>query len=289
MSLRITIDVFSGRPNPVVEVSGRQAKEVLERIKPEGALSKREVELLTRPHLGYRGLIFEQIGVQTGSLPRTFRVVRGTMLGPDGARRTADEELEDFLFRRSSPLGKVKVAPGFQRFLSREVVRFHRAKFKSPHKVHKPPRCRCAPDYEPSWWNDGGQKQFGNNCYNYSANYRTDTFAQPGLAAGAMYTALTCASVRPAAIADDLIAKPGAKNRCPEDGHLVALVIAPGWDFHWYRKGEDGMWTHKPGGTPATNVDNSGHLIPDPRTADRGPYTSFCTFMVVKHGHIKIR
>ena len=289
MSLRITIDLFSGRPNPVVEVSGRQAKEVLERIKPEGALSKREVEFLTRPHLGYRGLILEQISVQTRSLPRTFRVVRGTLLGPDEARRTEDEELEDFLFRRGGPLGKAKVAPGFQRFLAREVVRFHRAKFKSPHKVHKPPRCRCAPDYEPSWWNDGGQKQFGNNCYNYSTNYRTDTFAQPGLAAGAMYTALTCASVRPAAIADDLIAKPGAKNRCPEDGHLVALVIAPGWDFHWYRKGEDGMWTHKPGGTPATNVDNSGHLIPDPRTADRGPYTSFCTFMVVKHGHIKIR
>src|SRR4249919_3911871 len=131
MSLRITIDVFSGRPNPFVEVSGRQAKEVLERIKPEGALSKREVEFLARPHLGYRGLIFEQIGVQTRSLPRTFRVVRGTMLGPDGARRTADEDLEDFLFRRSGPLAKAKVAPGFQRFLAREVVRFHRAKFKS--------------------------------------------------------------------------------------------------------------------------------------------------------------
>jgi hypothetical protein len=159
MSLRITIDVFSGRPNPVVEVSGSQAKEVLERIKPEGALSKREVDFLTRPHLGYRGLIFEQIGVQTRSLPRTFRVVRGTMLGPDGARRTAIEELEDFLFRRSGPLAKVKVAPGFQRFLAREVVRFHRAKFKFPRKIHKPPRCRCAPDYEPSWWNDGGQKQ----------------------------------------------------------------------------------------------------------------------------------
>jgi hypothetical protein len=148
MSLRITIDVFSGRPNPVVEVSGRQAKEVLERIKPEGALSKREVDFLTRPHLGYRGLIFEQIGDQTRSLPRTFRVVRGTMLGPDGARRTAGEELEDFLFRRSGPLGKVKVAPGFQRFLAREVVRFHRAKFKFPRQVHKPPRCLCAPDYE---------------------------------------------------------------------------------------------------------------------------------------------
>jgi len=33
---------------------------------------------------------------------------------------------------------------------------------------------------------------------------------------------------------------------------------------------------------------NSGVTIPDPRTADRGGYTNFCTFMVVMHGHIKI-
>jgi hypothetical protein len=89
-------------------------------------------------------------------------------------------------------------------------------------------------------------------------------------------------------VADDLIATPAANNRCPREGHLVALVIAPGIDFDWYRKGRNGYWTHKPGGTQATNVDNSGHLIPDPRTADRGPYTDFCTFMVVMHGHIKI-
>jgi len=36
------------------------------------------------------------------------------------------------------------------------------------------------------------------------------------------------------------------------------------------------------------DVDGSGNLIPDPRTANRGPYTVFCTFMVVMHGHIKI-
>src|SRR4029453_3643949 len=64
--------------------------------------------------------------------------------------------------------------------------------------------CACAPLYEPAWWNDGGQKQFNNNCYNYASNYRSDTFAQPGKAAGAMYTALTCASVLPAAVADAL-------------------------------------------------------------------------------------
>jgi hypothetical protein len=102
-----------------------------------------------------------------------------------------------------------------------------------------------------------------------------------------MYTALECAAVRVAALADELQATK-LKNACPRLGHLVALVVAPGWDFHWYRKGPDGLWTHKPGSTQATNLDNSGNIITDPRTADRGPYTDFCAFMIVMHGHIKI-
>ena len=156
--------------------------------------------------------------------------------------------------------------------------------------IHWPARilCRCAPLYEPQWWNDGGQIQSNNNCYNYGSNYRTDTFAQPGRATGAMYTLpISCASVRPAAQVDELIDTPGANNKCPKEGHLVTLVVAPGWDFHWYRKGRNGYWTHKPGPTPVTNLDNNGVIIPDPRTADRGAYTDFCTFMVVMHGHIK--
>jgi hypothetical protein len=288
MQLRITIDIFSGRRNPSIEVDGKRATEILDRLAPERAISQREVRRLLRPHLGYRGLIIEQIGARSGRFPQSFRALGGAIVVRGGAQQAADRDFEDWLFSARGPLGKFKVTSGFPSFLAHEVARFREAKFRSRHKVRRPPRCRCAPEYEPAWWNDGGQKQFGNNCYNYATNYRTDTFAQPGRAAGAMYTALTCASVRPAAVADDLIAKPSARNRCPEDGHLVALVIAPGFDFHWYRKGENGLWTHKPGGTPATNVDNSGHLIPDPRTADRGPYTNFCTFMVVKHGHIKI-
>jgi hypothetical protein len=104
-----------------------------------------------------------------------------------------------------------------------------------------------------------------------------------------MYNAITCPQVRAGAVADALIASPAANNKCPKEGHLVALVVGPNWDFHWYRKGRNGYWTHKPGGTQATQVDNSGNLIPDPRTADRGNYTDFCTFMVVMHGHVKIR
>src|SRR5713226_4586825 len=109
----------------------------------------------------------------------------------------------------------------------------------------------------------------------------TDNFAQPGMASGVSHNT-TCPTVIPAAVADGLINAPNAHNRCPAEGHLVALVMAPGYDYHWYRKGRNGYWTHKVGGSPATNLDNNSNLIPDPRTAARGVYTQFCTFMVVE-------
>jgi hypothetical protein len=290
MPLRITIDVFSGRPNPVVEIDGGRAREILERIRPATPLKKRAMPA-PESRLGYRGLIIEQIGAASRTLPRVFRVAAGSIFGPELAHTISDPEFEEFFAGPKGPGGKVKVVRNFPRILQKEIKLLKQFReIYEPRRLPWPmrPTCRCAPLYEPGWWNDGGQKQWNNNCYNYATDYRTDTFAQPGQASGAMYTALTCASVRPAAIADALIYSPNANNRCPNEGHLVALVIWPGVDFHWYRKGRNGKWSHKPGPTPVTNLDNSGNLIPDPRTADRGGYTNFCTFMTVMHGHIKI-
>ena len=59
---------------------------------------------------------------------------------------------------------------------------------------------------------------------------------------------------------------------------LMALVIAPGYDYHWYRHQRGGFWGHKPGSTAARNVDSNGVLITDPQTCARGPYTNFCDF-----------
>jgi hypothetical protein len=129
--------------------------------------------------------------------------------------------------------------------------------------------------------------QYYNNCYNYACNYRTDTYAQPGWPAG-LHPAWQCADVTAAAVADGLIDSPTADNKCPPEGHLVALAICPTIDFHWYRKDRSGMWSHKPGGSEATDLDNAFHPIPDPRTANRDLYIFLCTFMVVMHGHIKI-
>jgi len=142
--------------------------------------------------------------------------------------------------------------------------------------------CRCGiPLYGPSYWNDSGIVQGNNNCYNYGNNKKTNTFAQPGRRAGAQYTSLACTSVYNAALADGLTAA-SAGGTCPRSYCIkdkVALVVAPGIDYHWYRQDNTGMWSHKPGNGLATNLDNSYHSISDPRTADRGAYTEFCGFL----------
>lgn len=142
--------------------------------------------------------------------------------------------------------------------------------------------CCGTPSYTPDFWNADTTVRWNNNCYNYSNNKRTDTFAQPGRASGITLTGadMNCAAVQPAAIADGIEAAP-ASDHCPTGCVRIALVIAPGWDYHWYRLDANGFWTHKPGGTAATNLDNSGNPIANPETANRGPYTVFCGYFCI--------
>jgi hypothetical protein len=93
-----------------------------------------------------------------------------------------------------------------------------------------------------------------------------------------MYTALTCPAVTAAALSDGLHQHGNCFPDSEKPRWFMALVMAPNYDYHWYRKSTEGFWGHKPGGTVARNVDNSGHIVTDPRTADRGIYTQFCGF-----------
>jgi hypothetical protein len=294
MKLKITIDIFSGRPNPVMELDGSEAADLLNRLAPDRKLKRGEIGP-PPSMLGYRGMIVELAGAPARNLPTVFRVVAGKLFGEQLSHSAADKDVESLLCGPQGLAKRIDLGAGFDAFLSREMERSrHLAdSLPPPSKRPLPPPikvCLCAPAYDPAWWNDGGQVQHHNNCYNYATNYRTDTFAQPGKAAGAMYSLpIACASVLPAAAQDGLLNKPAANNKCPSSGHLVALVVAPGWDFHWFRKGPSGLWSHKPGGTAATNLDNSGKPIKDPRVADRGPYTEFCTFMAAVHGHFKLQ
>jgi hypothetical protein len=151
---------------------------------------------------------------------------------------------------------------------------------------------RCLPVYRPSAWNDGNGIQFHNNCYNYGCDIPTGTFAQPGRGSGHMYTAINCNAVTNGAHSDGLVSvNCDSGCGCSDCWHQVALVIWPDPehpDFHWYRRDKDGRWSHKPGPTPARNTDNSGNLITDPRTANRGPYTIFCGCFCVKKSAVTI-
>lgn len=291
MSTRITLDIFSGRKSPEVIVTGDQERELLSRMRPGRELTRRERRPAPLSVLGYRGLVVEQLGRPARGLPKTFRIANGELIGGGLNNRTLDAAVEEFVCGSTGPFRPHGLGEDFFKSIPAAIDRYGRVRDKWPSKPRPWPRrnpCKCAPLYEPDWWNNDPTRLNCNNCYNYSTNYRTDNFAQPGEASGVSHS-LTCPTVTAAASADGLINSPGANNHCPDEGHLVAMVIWPGTDYHWYRKGRNGYWSHKPGGTPVTNIDNSGNLISDPRTADRDGYTVYCTFMVVMHGHIKLK
>ena len=157
----------------------------------------------------------------------------------------------------------------------------------------------AAPSYNPGLWNTPAH-QSHNNCYNYSTDIMTDTFAQPGRAHG-VFPPTTCAGTGSGAVADGLVET--KEKRCPSCSHLVALVISPGdsgcvADYHWYRLDDNGRWSNKPGPAPATDKDASGNPITNPETADRkyifGPdycidYSIFCTYYCVDESVVVIQ
>jgi hypothetical protein len=240
--LRIEVDVFSGRPNPVITLSGREASEALERLAPVERIKRGGLRPVPDGMLGYRGLIIEQDIDR--ELPPRFMYLHGDLIGPKLSHRASDPGFEQFVV---GDRGLVRRLPGVSTLSTQLLAEIDRVAGwrdeDSSGGARKWPErrvFRCAPLYEPQWWNQPTIQPY-NNCYNYSANYRTDTFAQPGLAAGAEYTQLTCASVRPAAISDGLIEDADENNECPPEGHSAVLVMWAGVDFHWYRKGRNGI------------------------------------------------
>lgn len=140
------------------------------------------------------------------------------------------------------------------------------------------------PAYDPD--NDNGgcyeTKQPCNNCYNYGTDVLTNTFAQPGYGSGKEWEENTCESVGAAAERDGLVSiGTELPTSQPDSGHHVALLIWPNTNFHWIRHDDDQYWSHKPGGSPVTNVDNSGGAITDPSASDFSPWTQFCGYYTV--------
>lgn len=129
-------------------------------------------------------------------------------------------------------------------------------------------------NYSASYWNDFpyGSIQMLNNCYNYAANRRTDTFAQPGKASGYPITVFSGFALD-LALFHDGFESTTSSGTSAENKMKIYCAIWPWTDFHFYRRDNNGMWSGKPGYDEATNLDHSGNTISNPSTADRGNYT----------------
>jgi hypothetical protein len=138
-----------------------------------------------------------------------------------------------------------------------------------------------------TFWNSVQNERVNNNCYNYTANYKTNTFAQPGRRSGQQFTSLTLDNIEAAAIRD------GYTKACNGDSIASNLWIWPSVDYHWYRKtvdvGGQSRWCHKPGQTPAKNTDNSGNIITAPVSCNRGNYNTGGRLVWGLNGSVNVR
>jgi hypothetical protein len=290
MPLTVTMKIFSGRPNPTWVLPDAAADEFNDRItrirntastsnlKPAG----------TFPRLGYRGFKVQSIG-ESNAIYIHAGIVDPGRHSP--TYLTDDRELERWLYsihqKELSATVQEHVERSLQLAVSHEGIILRQP-------LGTCPLCQAkdAPVYDQKpWWQGSGTSE-NNNCYNYANNRITNTIAQPGRASGHLFTqnhnCTDPGSVLAAAISDGLVASPNfSAPLAANQGWYVALVLWPGTDFHWYRQDSNGCWSGKPGDGDVTNADNAHNHISDPKTADRGSYTVFCSYMITRCG-IKI-
>lgn len=154
-------------------------------------------------------------------------------------------------------------------------------------------------DYIPGFWNQSSIIEKA-NCYTYALSFG-GTPLDPGWLAEDYSLNKSCLSQQKI---NTLILKDApylyelglasnqncwhnsSKLAVPSNGYKVALVIALGKDYHFYRQDSNGYWSHKRGKGSVCNVDASGNLIADPQACDRNytdvsyDYSVFCDFYV---------
>lgn len=184
--------------------------------------------------------------------------------------------------------------------------------FCSEHKnfcPRKAPLSGYEPPYEPKRWNLKYFIRKTHNCFSYAFNLMDPrqikacledkecdvSFHQPGSVSGwPKFTdkdPKTCPNMIGRLIGDNPTLLPSAfELKCPKGTSKIALVVDEDQDYHFYRQDSNGLFSHKPGGTPVKNTDAQGHTIFDVQLAnhnnDRGNsdplnYDRFCGYFCV--------
>lgn len=289
--MRVTLDIFSGRPNPTWKLTNKQAEELIDRVAGRSLLGSSE----TQGRLGFAGFVVTEVnGAHSlrGQIGQEFRIEPG--FSPPSLRATGRAELRlDEAAEISRWLlgtaGK-KVSDVTRSYVDRElrdrengVLPTLLGEPTDPGPSFVPEGVQAGGSLEPirfaSWlWNTHSCVMENNNCYNYAMAWRSDSFAQPGHRSGKSFQ-INGPSVRCAAFAD------GCTDQFSGMVKIVALTIAPPGrldvrgDYHWYLYHPlDGFWGHKRGRTVARNTDEQGRVIGgalNPSNCNLGGYDFF--------------
>lgn len=271
MTILVTALLYSGRPDPTWELTEKQATDLI-RLLQERRAPSLQISSIATGILGYRGFEVQSFDTKAPS----FLCFDGLI---ETAERTSvnyidqDSSVENFLLQTASALSDIE-----RQIIDTEIRKNLKGGPGSVSEAFRSTMQPLVPPYDPGKWNIPNVQPY-NNCYNYGNDKITNTFAQPGRGSGSTIGDARCATVGPAAQRDGLRSIPNVPAATPADGHYVALVSSDSWnDYHWYRLDNNMLWSHKPGRTAATNLDNSGRTISDPRTCNRGPYNNFCGY-----------
>jgi len=296
--LRVTVDVFSGRPNPTwIVTDDALSSKVIQAVSEDQTL-------LAEPESGFQGLGFRSVQVEILGDDEDVRppakLARAFTIASVGTRAKAGVTLAESLIKEMTKSADIilpdHVLTPIDKRMQEILLSALRESAKAAGKQAKSPAARavirrktigdakcdqCQYEislFNPSFWNSNPTVQHSNNCYNYARNWRTNTFAQPGRASGHPAASMSCAAVSAAARSDGFVDRCKCLPQSEYPRRLMALVIWSGVDYHWYRHQIGNFWGHKPGQTPARNTDNSGVVIANPQTCNRGSYTDFCGY-----------
>jgi hypothetical protein len=311
--ITVELDIFSGNPNPVWTLTAQEEKELMARVFADPSLT---LPPKSAGRLGYRGFIISASSearntLEKSGLPSRFYIESQENVDAEAALLNsieAGKRVKDDV--RQVALDSIKSTNQLWSEYWRTHTKSdslaldvptavgHETSVNSlepniPRDVTRPDENAdslvCGPlvytsDTNFSFWNDGFSIR-RNNCYNYAANYKSNTFAQPGRVTGAQWTSLADCSTVPGSVSYGADSD-GFETVCYPSGNqlYVCLVLWANNDFHWYRLAANSHWCHKPGQTAARNYDNSGNWISDPATCDRGPYTLVCSYRYFPNG-----
>src|SRR6478752_1821383 len=109
MTLKLTLDAFSGRPNPSVDLTPQEAADLVARLGPVTAAPSASASLAQPVRLGYRGIIVEQTGQVSANLPQRFRLAGNQVIGSTGVLKTVDPAIEQSLLGNTALLARARL------------------------------------------------------------------------------------------------------------------------------------------------------------------------------------